>query len=325
MSARVLGVALVLEIAVLLVLVAGVLAQRGPAAFSPFALSPVAVVSGSTGVAVIYALSSFLGFEGTAIYAEETGNPSRTVPKATYGAVAVVGVFYVVCAWGLVAGAGVDRIGEVAGRDPGNFVFGLAGEYLGPVAVEVIGVLVVTSSFAAVLAFHNAAARYFFALARDGFLPAALARTHPRFGSPYVAGFVQVAVLAVMVFGFAVAGLDPLLNLSTSLTGLGAVGLESLLTLTSVAVAVFFYRRGERGPGHVLAPVVAAVVLAVATSLSFVNYSSLTGSPSPVINSLPWLHLLVVAVGLGVALWARARDRDRYERMGRTRVDRDPA
>lgn len=324
-SARVLGVALLLEITVLLVLVAAIVVQRGPAAFSPFALSPAAVVGGSTGVAVIYALSSFLGFEGTAIYAEETGDPARAVPRATYGAVAVVGVFYVVCAWGLVAGVGVDRVGDVAGRDPGGFVFGVAGEYLGPAAVEVIGVLVVTSSFAAVLAFHNAAARYFFALARDGFLPAALARTHPRFGSPYIAGFVQVAVLAVMVFGFAVAGLDPLLNLSTSLTGLGAVGLESLLTLTSVAVAVFFYRRGERGPGHVLAPAVAAVALAVATSLSIVNYSSLTGSPSPLINSLPWLHLLVVAVGLGVALWARARDHARYERMGRTRVDRDPA
>ncbi len=324
-SARVLGVALVLEVAVLLVLVAAILVQRGPSAFTPLAFSPAAVAGGSLGVAVIYALSSFLGFEGTAIYAEETREPSRAVPRATYGAVAVVGVFYVLCAWGLLAGAGADRVSEVAGRDPGGFVFGLAGEYLGPLTAEVIGVLVVTSSFAAVLAFHNAAARYFYALARDGFLPAALARTHPRFGSPYVAGFTQVAVLAVMVFGFAAAGLDPLLNLSTSLTGLGAVGLESLLTLTSAAVAVFFYRRGERGFGHVVAPAVAAVALAVATSLSLLNYSSLTGSPSPVINSLPWLHPVVVAVGLAVALRVRARDRARYERMGRTSVDREPA
>jgi amino acid transporter len=122
-SARVLGIALVLEISLLLVLVVGIVAQRGLGAFSLAVLSPTAIASGSVGVAVIYAVSSFLGFEGTAIYAEETRDPSRAVPRATYGAVAVVGVFYVLCAWGLLAGSGVDNIVEEAGVDPGNFVF----------------------------------------------------------------------------------------------------------------------------------------------------------------------------------------------------------
>jgi amino acid transporter len=171
-----------------------------------------------------------------------------------------------------------------------------------------------------VLAFHNAAARYFFALARDGFLPAALARTHPRWKSPFIAGFVQVVVLAVLVFGFAAAQLDPLLNLATAMTGFGAVGLEALLTLTSVAIAVFFYRRGHRGFGHVVAPAVAAVALAIATVLSIVNYPALTGSASPLINSLPWLHLVTVVVGLVIALVVRSRDHTRYARMGKTQV-----
>jgi amino acid transporter len=320
-SAQVLMVALILEVVVLLVLVVAILFQAGISAFSFHVFAPSAIVSGSIGVAVIYALSAFLGFEGTAIYAEETRDPVRTVPRATYGAVAVVGVFYVLCAWGLAAGAGVDQVSAAAAADPGNFVFTMTDQYLGPWAVDVLGVLVVSSSFAAVLAFHNAAARYFFALARDGFLPAAMARTHPRWGSPYVAGFAQVAVLALLVFGFAVAGLDPLLNLSTSLTGFGAVGLESLLTLTSVAIAVFFFKQGRRDLAHVVAPAVAAVALAVATVLSFLNYPSLTGSTSSVINSLPWLHLVTLAVGLGIAFVARRRDPARYARMGSNPVD----
>ncbi|MFW3168767.1 APC family permease [Geodermatophilus sp. CPCC 206100] len=324
-SARVLTVALLLEVAILLVLVVAILFQAGISAFSLQVFAPSAIASGSIGVAVIYALSSFLGFEGTAIYAEETRDPVRTVPRATYGAVAVVGVFYVLCAWGLAAATGVDQVAAAAGEDPGNFLFAVTEQYLGTWAVDVVGVLVVTSSFAAVLAFHNAAARYFYALARDGFLPAPLARTHPHRGSPYVAGIAQVVVLSLLVFGFAAAGLDPLLNLATSLTGLGAVGLESLLTLTSVAIVVFFWRQGRRDFGHVVAPAIAAVALGVATVLSFVNYPSLTGSPSPIINSLPWLHLVTVVVGLAVALVVRRRDPARYARMGSTRVDEETA
>jgi amino acid transporter len=320
-SANVLMVALILEVVVLLVLVVAILLQAGISAFSFHVFAPSAILSGSLGVAIIYALSAFLGFEGTAIYAEESRNPVRTVPRATYGAVLVVGVFYVLCAWGLAAGAGVDQVSERAAADPGNFVFTVTDQYLGRWAVDVLGVLVVSSSFAAVLAFHNAAARYFYALARDGFLPAAMARTHPRWGSPHVAGFAQVAVLAVLVFGFALAGLDPLLNLSTSLTGFGAVGLESLLTLTSVAIAVFFIRQGRWDLAHVIAPAVAAVALAVATVMSFLNYSSLTGSSSRIINSLPWLHLVTLALGLGIALVARRRNPARYSQMGTTPVD----
>ncbi|WP_448616483.1 APC family permease [Modestobacter sp. URMC 112] len=323
-SARVLTVALLLEVAILLMLIAGILFQAGISAFSLEVFAPTAIASGSIGVAVIYALSSFLGFEGTAIYAEETRDPVRTVPRATYAAVAVVGVFYVLCAWGLAAAVGVDRVGAAAGEDPGNFLFAVTDQYLGTWAVDVIGVLVVSSSFAAVLAFHNAAARYFYALARDRFLPAPLARTHPHRGSPYVASIAQIVVLSILVFGFAAADLDPLLNLATSLTGLGAVGLESLLTLTSLSIVVFFWRQGRRDFAHVIAPAIAAVALAVATFLSFVNYPALTGSQSPVINSLPWVHLVTLVAAFAFALLVRRRDPARYARMGSTPVEEEP-
>ncbi|HEY4281353.1 MAG TPA: APC family permease [Conexibacter sp.] len=321
MTARVLGVALLCEVLALLVLDIAILVDQGPSAFSLSVFAPHNVFGGVVGVAVIYAFSSFLGFEGTAIYAEEAAEPHRTVPRATYAAVAVVGIFYVGTTWALLAGTGVDKAAGIAARDPGNFVFSLSDRYIGGASTDVLNVLIVTSSFAAVLAFHNAASRYFYALARDGFLPAALARTHPRHHSPHIAGLTQIATLALIVAGFAIAGLDPLTNLSTAMTGFGAVGLMALLALTSLAVLAFFWRRGERGWAVTVAPALAAAGIAAATVLALVNYPSLTGSTSAVINKLPWLHLITIAAGIGVALWMRAKRPDAYRAMGTTRVD----
>jgi amino acid transporter len=321
LTARLLGVALVAEVIMVLLLDAAVLIDQGPSAYSLKVFAPGEVFGGSVGVAVIYGFSSFLGFEGTAIYAEEARDPARTVRRATYAAIAVVGVFYVACAWALIASAGIGDAVRVAGSDPGAFVFGATDHFLGSAALDVFSVLVVTSSFAAVLAFHNAASRYFYALARDEFMPAPLGRTHPRFGSPYVAGLAQIAILCAIVFGFAIAGLDPLLNLATAMTGVGAVGLMSLLVATSAAIAVFFVRRGEIGVATVAAPVVATALIGIATVLALTNYPSLTGSTSDVINSLPWLYVPIVAAGIAVALAARSRDPQRYARMGSTRVD----
>jgi hypothetical protein len=84
---------------------------------------------------------------------------------------------------------------------------------------------------------------------------------------------------------------------------------------------VFFFRRGEVGWATVVAPVVAAVAIGIATVLALTNYPSLTGSTSDVINSLPWLYVPIVAAGIGVALYARSHDPQRYARMGATRVD----
>ncbi|WP_320669799.1 APC family permease [Patulibacter defluvii] len=321
MAARVLAVALTAEVLLLVVLDVAILADRGLPALELDAFSPGTVFGAGAGVAVIYAFTSFLGFEGTAIYAEEARNPLRTVPRATYGAIAVVGVFYVLTAWCLLAGVGFDQASATAAKDPGGFVFGLSDRYLTGAWTDALSVLIVTSSFAAVLAFHNAASRYFYALARDGAMPAPLARTHPRFGSPYRAGLAQIAIVVVIVGGFAIADLDPLLNLSTAMTGFGAVGLLALMATTSVAIAALLWRKGRRGWAATACPAIAAVGLGAATVLSITNYPQLTGSDSSVINALPWLHVPLVLAGLAIAHRIRTRRPAVYAQLGATRVE----
>ncbi|GAA0526199.1 APC family permease [Paractinoplanes ferrugineus] len=319
-AAGVLGAALLAEALAVLVLDVGILFQKGAGAFTLQSFAPSHVLAGSVGVGLIYGFSCFQGFEGTAIYAEEARDPDRTVPRATYGAVLLVGLFFVLTTWALIAGGGGEGAPAAALADPGNFAFGLSDTFVGHAWTDLLQVLIVTSSFAGVLAFHNAASRYLYALSRDGFMPRVLARTHPRHRSPTVAGYTSFAVMTGIMVGFAVAGLDPLTNLSTSLTGVGAVGILGLITATSLAVLIFFLRRRQYGWGYTVAPALATLGVGAATVLALSNYEAITGTTSTLINSLPWLHLVVIVAALAIGLWARSRRPARYAAMGATRI-----
>ena len=296
-SARLLGVILVVEVAVVLVLDVAILADRGLSAFSLDPFAPGTVFSGAAGVGFLYAFYTFIGFEATAIYAEEARDPKRTVGRATIIAVAIIGVFYAVSSWALISGYGSDQVQAVAGQDPGSFVLGAMDRFVGGSVATVMQFLLISSLFGATLGLHNATARYLFALGRDGLLPRALGVTDGRFHAPRAASRAQLAVTVVVAACFAVAGADPYLQMSTTLAGLGTLGIIVLQASASVAVVSFFRRRHDRSLwSTTVAPGLGAVGLGAAAVLAVDNYSALTGSTSAVVNGLPWL-LAVAAVG----------------------------
>ena len=262
-----------------------------------------------------------LGVEGTAIYQEEARNGAVTVPRATYICVLVVGLFYVLTAWCLASAVGPDRVARLARANLGTFVADRGVAHLGSWAGLAFSVLMLTSSFAAALALFNNAARYLFALSRDGVLPASLARIHSRHQSPYVATLVLAVVLALIVAASALARLDPLVNVTTALVGLGSVGLMALLTVTALAIPLYFLRRGLIGWRSSVAPAIGGSVMGVAVYLAFVNYSAITGVDSAVINHLPYLLAAVAIVGAVQAQWLRVRNPRLYSRIGATRVE----
>jgi amino acid transporter len=320
LAAGVLGVALVLELVVVLVLDVAIIAQNGfsslPAA--SFSLDNV-FAPGVVGVGMIFAFSCYQGFEGTAIYAEEAKDPERTVPRATYISMACIGVFFVLTSWAFLASS--KGATAAAGKSPGTFAFDLSDEFVGSAWTTILEVLIVTSCFAGMLAFHNGASRYMFALGRDGFLPRQLRTLHPKHQSPVVAGSAGYVVETVIVIGFALAGLDPLTNLSSSLTGFGAVGLMLLITTTSLAVLVYFARQGIYGWAQTVAPGLSLIGFGAITYFALTNFTAITGTDSKVINGLPYLHLLTIVVAVAVALRARRERPETYANMGRTLVD----
>ena len=104
LSSRVLAVLLTAEIAIVLVLDAVIVAQGGDHGLSNGIVNPSAIFSGSVGIGLLFALISFVGFEATAIFRDEARTPERTIPRATYAALILIGVFYAVTSWALVSG-----------------------------------------------------------------------------------------------------------------------------------------------------------------------------------------------------------------------------
>lgn len=300
-GAKVLGVLMLLELASLLITSVAILATGGPegldfaASFSPDKIL-VGGLAGSAGIAFAFAFASFIGFEATAIYGEESKDPKRSVPRATYAAVIVITVLFALTAFAMVTGMGssavveqtLERSGGLA--DPAAVLFSLASEYVGPWLATVMGILVMSSLFAGLLAFQNASARYFFAMARGGVLPAALARTNRR-GAP-TATLLTSIIAGLVIVLFAVLQLDPFLTLFSWFSGLAVLAIVLIEILVCVAVIVYF--RANRGDENVfqtiIAPVLAIVGLVLGEYLLMSRFAILAGTAAEGVDPTvtPW-------------------------------------
>ena len=210
-GAKVLGVLLVLETALLVVLAVAILSQRaGQLEFGTFA--PENIFTPSMFAILGFGFAAFMGFESTVLYRSETRDPDRSIPRATYIAVGFLAIFYTATLWLVIQAFGDSEVQGVIAQDPAAFFFTAMGAYVGEWGVSLMFVLIVSSIFAGQLAFHNAINRYSFALSRDGILPSFFNRTN-RMGAPWVAGLIQTVVAIAVVIAFGVAGLDPLTQL----------------------------------------------------------------------------------------------------------------
>ncbi|WP_022890815.1 APC family permease [Agromyces italicus] len=331
LSAKVLGVLVALEF--LVVIVFDVVAFANPAeGFSTAPVEPSSLFVPGVGAVLAFGIAAFMGFEGAAIYGEESKDPKRTIPRATFLAVAVIGVFYAISAWALALAIGPEKIADPAGTTPEEagppLFFGFVAEHLGTLWVDLMSVLFITSLFAALVSFHNAVARYLFSLGREGVLPTGLAAVRRRSGAPWAGSIVQTAIAVAVVAGFALAeagwnpeqGPYPVITLFTWLTNAGAFGLVLLMAVVSFAV-IGFFRADRRGVGvgsRLVAPALAGVGLISVFGLILANFDVLLGQGESNATTFV-LPALVVVPGLLGVRWAyriRATRPDVYRRIG---------
>ncbi|GAA0679926.1 APC family permease [Kitasatospora atroaurantiaca] len=328
-ASKVLGVFLAGEVVMLVLLAGSVLVHGGgPGGLHVGTLNPTGAFAGvNAGVGLFFCFWSWIGFESTAMYGEESRNPKRIIPRATLLAVLALGVLYTFVSWMVLSGNGpADSLGIATGSSPLDLFLAPAQTYLGHWAVTAFQWLMCTSAFACGMAFHQCASRYLYAIGREGFLHPALGRTHPRHGSPHIASFTQTAVALAIVGGFWAAGQDPYVSLYTLTAILGTLALLVVQTLCSFSVIVYF-RRHHPESRHwfrtFTAPLLGGLGMLAAIVLLVVNLDTAAGAASEIFffKLIPWIVGAVFAGGIALALYMRARHPQKYEVMGRLIVE----
>ena len=322
LNARVLAVLLVLECIVVVLYDIGAFGHPAAggstfaAAFSPSSLFV-------PGVAAVFAfgVTAFIGFEAGAIYSEECRNPRVTVARATFVAVAFVGVFYAVSSWAMLVTVGPENIQNESTASVGLVLAGLEAHWGGTVST-IAGLLFLTSNFAALLSFHNGVARYLFALGRERVLPVALSRVGTRSGGPVAGSLAQSALAVVVLTIFVLSGTDPVLEMFTWLSGISAVGVVLLMAGTSAAVVGFFRGRSTAATTwqRLIAPTLATIALVALLVLIIGNFDALLGTDptSPLRWILPGIVLLAGLLGVLWALQIKNSRPDVYASIGTT-------
>jgi amino acid transporter len=352
-AAAILGVTLIAEILLLGALSLSVLfSGGGPDGLVAEAVNPVnafkslqegggsigalldgkAVAAGSAAIGLFFAFWSWVGFETTAVYGEESRNPKHIVPRATIIAVVGLGLFYTFVSWMMIAGNGKKVSIEKANTDSIGLWTDLAKDKLGGDFVgDIYLFLIVMGSFACGLAFHTAASRYLYAIGRE--VPATkntLGRTHGTHGTPHVASIVQSGItlaLTILFYFLTTNGDDVTKGAYIYQYGLlailGTMAILIVQAITSLAVIWYFHVKKAQ-PGNILTTGVIpalgglGMLYVVWLLIDNIKFAGGAGSAAPFFTAIPYLVIATAVVGLIGIMWLKSRNKPVYDAIGRT-------
>ncbi|MBM3878266.1 MAG: amino acid permease [Verrucomicrobia bacterium] len=234
----------------------------------------------SSAAAIIF--FAYIGFDAVSTAAEEARHPQRDMPLSILGSLAICTLIYVAVAVVLTGLARWDTLGNA---EPLAAVF--AALDLNWVAgIVSVGALFATTSV--LIAFQLGQPRIFFAMARDGLLPAWAARVHRRFRTPHVTTILTGVFVALF------SGITNI-NEMVELTNIG-----TLFAFILVAVGILVLRRLDPGrPRPFRTPLVPWVPLGAILCCGYLMFE---------LPGVTWRRFgLWLAAGLVVYFWYGAR------------------
>src|SRR3954451_2182426 len=141
---------------------------------------------------------AYIGFDAVSTGSEEARNPAKSLPFAVIGSLLICTLFYILTAVGAL---GIATPQQMAGSDAPLATALDEGAGISWAAwILALGALIAITSVVLVIFYGQT--RIFFAMARDGLLPARIADVHPRFGTPAkltVGLGILIALLAAFV------------------------------------------------------------------------------------------------------------------------------
>lgn len=162
----------------------------------------------SAGTAIIF--FSYIGFDCIATAAEETKNPNRDMPIGIIASLAICTLLYISVSATLT---GVVPYTELNNAEPVAYVLRQLGYSFGS---ALVGTGALCGLSTVILVFLYAQSRAFFAMSRDGLLPAFFSKVHPKYGTPVEVTLIVGALVSIM------AGLTPI-NIVAEMTSAGTL------------------------------------------------------------------------------------------------------
>jgi amino acid transporter len=294
------------EVVVVVLIAVIVVAKGGANGLTLHPLSPTASSHGASGLVTgfVFAALSFVGFEGAATLSEEVRTPRRTVPRAILLSILLVGGIYVFCIWAEVVGLGVSASNALTGAStPWN---DLADTYAPWLKLFII-LASVSSMFAVMVNSNNGIIRIFYAMGREGLLPAWFAHVDPKRKSPTNAVLTQGAfsIVAALLVGVFAGGLTNTTGGSNVYGYLGfllTLGILPVYILTNIAAIRFLRGRPDfHWFFHLLLPALGILLMAGLLIGQIVENSAQPFA------SFPWVILVWVALVGAAAVWLGRR------------------
>ena len=252
---------------------------------------------------MIFSILAFQGFEAAAPLGEEANNPRRTIPQAVLGSALLIGLFYLICAYGAVVGWGFGDMQTYADNaDPWHK---MATTFWGPAWI-IIFFAILNSALGNANGGVIAATRIVYSMGRIDLLPRIFGRTHPTHRTPHVAVIGQSVFALVVALGLGFV-FGPVGGFSINATALTILAI--LVYIVICIASMVFYLRERRTEFnallHAVFPLVAVVTLLAAL---YYQYNPLPDYPILLGDwfALAWLLAGLLALALVTATRPRA-------------------
>ncbi len=246
------------------------------------------VAFSALGPALVLSIFRFVGFESATTLGSEARAPLRTIPRAVLQSAILAGVFFMLCSYSEVLGFRGEPSRLSESTSPLHLLADRAGVAALGSAID-LGALV--SMFACVLACATAAARVLMRMAHSCVLPAVLARTSRRHGTPTAAIVLSAALMfasTAVLSSFGVPG-------AAMYDLLGSLSVFGFLTAYALVALALPFARRARGR-HSL--VVEAVSLLTVVAMILIAVFDLRSASDPVHARIPYIYIAYIAAGI---------------------------